>query len=124
MVSRFEGALSSLASLEQRYEALAGSEARSAERARGAEAALEAERAEAAALRERVSRLEAEARRAEDARALAEAEAERCRAAGASSQALLEAVRHLDERGVRVQDIGIRRPTLDDAFLNLTGATS
>ena len=26
-----------------------------------------------------------------------------------------------DERGVVVQDIGVRRPTLDDAFLTLTG---
>lgn len=37
------------------------------------------------------------------------------------TQSLLLAVRHLDERGIAVQDIGIRRPTLDDAFLSLTG---
>ncbi len=34
---------------------------------------------------------------------------------------LLVAVRQLDERGIEVQDIGIRRPTLDDAFLAMTG---
>ena len=27
----------------------------------------------------------------------------------------------LDDAGIAVQDIGIRRPTLDDAFLSLTG---
>ncbi|WP_374928843.1 ATP-binding cassette domain-containing protein [Kytococcus sedentarius] len=37
------------------------------------------------------------------------------------THSLLEAVRELDERGLVVQDIGIRRPTLDDAFLTLTG---
>ena len=35
--------------------------------------------------------------------------------------ALVEAVRMLGDAGVTVQDIGIRRPTLDDAFLSLTG---
>ena len=35
--------------------------------------------------------------------------------------ALVEAVRILGDAGVTVQDIGIRRPTLDDAFLSLTG---
>lgn len=34
---------------------------------------------------------------------------------------LLTAVRRLDEVGIDVQDIGIRRPTLDDAFLAMTG---
>jgi ABC-2 type transport system ATP-binding protein len=34
---------------------------------------------------------------------------------------LIEAVRRLDAAGIEVQDIGIRRPTLDDAFLSLTG---
>lgn len=38
-----------------------------------------------------------------------------------STRTLLEAVREFDERGVVVQDIGVRRPTLDDAFLTLTG---
>lgn len=36
-------------------------------------------------------------------------------------RAIVEAVGRLGDRGVTVQDIGIRRPTLDDAFLTLTG---
>lgn len=37
--------------------------------------------------------------------------------------ALLSAVvRQLDERGLRVDDVGLRRPTLDEVFLALTGA--
>ena len=35
---------------------------------------------------------------------------------------LAEAVRLLDEHGVSVDDIGLRRPTLDEVFLSLTGA--
>ncbi|QKG20481.1 ATP-binding cassette domain-containing protein [Actinomadura verrucosospora] len=35
--------------------------------------------------------------------------------------ALTGAVRALDEAGVRVADIGVRRPTLDEVFLHLTG---
>jgi ABC-2 type transport system ATP-binding protein len=34
---------------------------------------------------------------------------------------LLSAGQDLNEQGIHVQDIGIRRPTLDDAFLALTG---
>jgi ABC-2 type transport system ATP-binding protein len=34
---------------------------------------------------------------------------------------IVEAVRRLDEAGVGVEDIGIRRPTLDDVFIALTG---
>jgi ABC-2 type transport system ATP-binding protein len=34
---------------------------------------------------------------------------------------IAEAVRRLDERGVVIDDIALRRPTLDDVFLNLTG---
>ncbi len=34
---------------------------------------------------------------------------------------LTEAVRRLDTAGIRLADIGLRRPTLDDAFLALTG---
>jgi len=34
---------------------------------------------------------------------------------------LLEAVRALDGVGVAVQDISLRRPTLDEVFLTLTG---
>ncbi|MDL4774446.1 MULTISPECIES: ATP-binding cassette domain-containing protein [Thermomonosporaceae] len=36
--------------------------------------------------------------------------------------ALTEAVRALDEAGIAVADIGLRRPTLDEVFLRLTGA--
>jgi ABC-2 type transport system ATP-binding protein len=39
----------------------------------------------------------------------------------AGSGGVVAAVRRLDEAGVRVQDIAVRRPTLDDAFLTLTG---
>ncbi|GAA3959875.1 daunorubicin resistance protein DrrA family ABC transporter ATP-binding protein [Actinomadura viridis] len=35
--------------------------------------------------------------------------------------ALTEAVRALDEAGLAVADIGLRRPTLDEVFLHLTG---
>jgi ABC-2 type transport system ATP-binding protein len=35
---------------------------------------------------------------------------------------LAEAVRLLDEHGIGVDDIGLRRPTLDEVFLGLTGA--
>jgi ABC-2 type transport system ATP-binding protein len=34
---------------------------------------------------------------------------------------IVEAVRKLDEAGVGVEDLGLRRPTLDDVFLTLTG---
>ncbi|SMX87250.1 ABC-2 type transport system ATP-binding protein [Brevibacterium sp. Mu109] len=37
------------------------------------------------------------------------------------SQTLVEVVRLLDEHGVVAEDLGLRRPTLDDAFLALTG---
>jgi ABC-2 type transport system ATP-binding protein len=35
--------------------------------------------------------------------------------------ALMEAVRRLDDSGIAVEDIALRRPTLDDVFLSLTG---
>jgi ABC-2 type transport system ATP-binding protein len=35
--------------------------------------------------------------------------------------AIVEAVRHLSEAGVGVDDLALRRPTLDDVFLTLTG---
>ena len=35
--------------------------------------------------------------------------------------AIAEAVRRLDEAGVGIDDIAVRRPTLDDVFLRLTG---
>ncbi len=37
------------------------------------------------------------------------------------SGAIVEAVRRLGEAGVGVDDISLRRPTLDDVFLGLTG---
>ena len=37
------------------------------------------------------------------------------------SGTIVEAVRRLDEGGVRVDDLTLRRPTLDDVFLALTG---
>jgi ABC-2 type transport system ATP-binding protein len=37
---------------------------------------------------------------------------------------LSEALRRLDERQVRLEDVGLRRPTLDDVFLALTGKTA
>jgi ABC-2 type transport system ATP-binding protein len=30
-------------------------------------------------------------------------------------------IRDLDEAGIAIDDIGLRRPTLDDVFLTLTG---
>jgi ABC-2 type transport system ATP-binding protein len=35
--------------------------------------------------------------------------------------AIVEAVRRLDEAGIGVEDVALRRPTLDDVFLALTG---
>jgi ABC-2 type transport system ATP-binding protein len=35
--------------------------------------------------------------------------------------AIMEAARRLDREGVRVDDVVVRRPTLDDVFLSLTG---
>jgi len=37
------------------------------------------------------------------------------------SGAIAEAVRRLDHAGIRIEDIGTRRPTLDDVFISLTG---
>ena len=37
------------------------------------------------------------------------------------SKAIIEAVRRLDEANIMVDDIALRRPTLDDVFLTLTG---
>ena len=34
---------------------------------------------------------------------------------------IVDAVRRLDEAGVDVDDIALRRPTLDDVFISLTG---
>ena len=38
--------------------------------------------------------------------------------------ALVEAVRRLDEQQITVADLGLRRPSLDDVFLALTGHTT
>jgi ABC-2 type transport system ATP-binding protein len=41
---------------------------------------------------------------------------------GADGTAILtEAIRRLDAEGIRLADVGLRRPTLDDVFLGLTG---
>jgi len=37
---------------------------------------------------------------------------------------LAEVIRELDGRGVEIDDIGLRRPTLDDVFISLTGHAS
>jgi ABC-2 type transport system ATP-binding protein len=36
--------------------------------------------------------------------------------------ALTEVVRGLDDAGITAEDIGVRRPTLDEVFLHLTGS--
>ena len=38
-----------------------------------------------------------------------------------ASGAVMEAARRLDRAGIAADDIGVRRPTLDDVFLSLTG---
>ncbi|GAA3441144.1 ATP-binding cassette domain-containing protein [Planomonospora venezuelensis] len=45
----------------------------------------------------------------------------RHRAATLAATTLVEAVRALDEAGIAVEDIALRRPTLDEVFLRLTG---
>ncbi|MBD0672294.1 ATP-binding cassette domain-containing protein [Streptomyces sp. CBMA156] len=37
------------------------------------------------------------------------------------ARVLADAIRELDSRGIEIDDIGLRRPTLDDVFLTLTG---
>jgi ABC-2 type transport system ATP-binding protein len=37
---------------------------------------------------------------------------------------LADALRRLDGDGIRIDDVGLRRPTLDDVFLTLTGHTA
>jgi ABC-2 type transport system ATP-binding protein len=41
--------------------------------------------------------------------------------AGGGAGTLVQVVRDLDEAGIKIDDIGLRRPTLDDVFLTLTG---
>ena len=43
---------------------------------------------------------------------------------GRGGDALVEAVRALDAEGIEVHDLGLRRPSLDDVFLSLTGHTT
>ena len=40
------------------------------------------------------------------------------------SSVLMDALRRLDAEGIEVDDVGLRRPTLDDVFLTLTGHTA
>ncbi|MFM7874198.1 MAG: hypothetical protein ACKO8Y_06220 [Actinomycetota bacterium] len=37
------------------------------------------------------------------------------------SKALIEAARELDDLGIHPLDIGLKRPSLDDVFISLTG---
>jgi len=37
------------------------------------------------------------------------------------AETLTNALRSLDEHGIKLRDVGLRRPTLDDVFLSLTG---
>ena len=40
------------------------------------------------------------------------------------AESLVQVVRRLDEAGIKVVDIALRRPSLDDVFLTLTGHTT
>jgi ABC-2 type transport system ATP-binding protein len=40
------------------------------------------------------------------------------------AQQLTEVIRDLDDAGIALDDVGLRRPTLDDVFLSLTGHTA
>ena len=42
-------------------------------------------------------------------------------AASGGAQELVDVVRRLGEASIEVDDVGLRRPTLDDVFLTLTG---
>jgi ABC-2 type transport system ATP-binding protein len=42
-------------------------------------------------------------------------------AVGGGADSLREALLLLKERDIEVRDVGLRRPTLDDVFLTLTG---
>ena len=44
--------------------------------------------------------------------------------ANGGAQRLVEVVRGLDEAGIAIDDVALRRPTLDDVFLALTGHTA
>jgi len=45
-------------------------------------------------------------------------------AAESTVKTVLEAARLLDDRGIALEEIGLRRPSLDDVFLSLTGHTT
>jgi ABC-2 type transport system ATP-binding protein len=42
----------------------------------------------------------------------------------AGTALLLAAGRRFEDEGIRLDDLGIRRPSLDDVFLSLTGAAA
>ena len=44
--------------------------------------------------------------------------------ASGGAKRLVNVVRDLDEAGIAIDDIALRRPTLDDVFLSLTGHAS
>ncbi len=44
--------------------------------------------------------------------------------ADGKSKTVIEAARRLDEQGMSLEDIALRRPSLDDVFLSLTGHTT
>jgi ABC-2 type transport system ATP-binding protein len=48
----------------------------------------------------------------------------RVHAGGSGSAALVDTVRRLDEAGIEAVGLGLRRPSLDDVFLALTGRSS
>jgi len=48
-------------------------------------------------------------------------ERELCEGLGVSRASVREALRRLDQAEITVEDVGLRRPTLDDVFLTLTG---
>ena len=61
-------------------------------------------------------------RRVADGDALVDVDERRVSApVSGGSTVLVEAVRAFDEAGVRLDDLALRRPTLDDVFLSLTG---
>ncbi|MFE5535211.1 ATP-binding cassette domain-containing protein [Streptomyces sp. NPDC056492] len=43
---------------------------------------------------------------------------------GGGARLLAEVIRELDSRGIEIDDIALRRPTLDDVFISLTGHTA
>jgi ABC-2 type transport system ATP-binding protein len=72
-------------------------------------------------------RCDADTRRPKSARRAGGSHRERSRVAlpvvGGADE-LIVAIRALDAAGVALEDIALRRPTLDDVFLTLTGHTT